>query len=134
MKKKVMIVEDDPGAQLMLGRMIRRIDHSAQVYSVDSAESAYRILDAAAKEGSPFDLVLADLNLPSSDGLMLKEVTERQHLGPVFLFVSAVSYEEWHKRSALHWDMPPLLRKPVSEEQLKLFWEHCFSGIGTFAG
>ena len=130
MRKKVLIVEDNPATQKILVRMIHRIDQTAWVYGSTTAEAAFQTLKEATQEGEPFDVVVADLNLPCSDGLTLKEVVEKKGWGPDFLFISGVTFEEWDRRSKIHGSMPPLLRKPITYLELKEYWDSRFSNVG----
>src|SRR5687768_11356979 len=117
--RRVLIVEDNPGTQLVLRRMLQRVDETVQVACVSSAEDAYRAVNDAHVDGRPFDLVVADLNLPGSSGLVLKDVSQKLHPTLNFLFVSGVSYAEWFRRISTLKEWPPFLQKPISEEKLR---------------
>jgi hypothetical protein len=62
------------------------------------------------------------------------DIAEKKFPALDFLFVSGISFDEWSKRLAKHSTWPALLRKPVSEEQLRRYWTERFSPVGQFAG
>jgi DNA-binding response OmpR family regulator len=119
MGKRILLVEDEPATQLLLKRILTHINAKFWVRTVSSAEEAFRVLRDAKDWERSFDLVIADLNLPSSDGLVLWKIARKQFPGLNFIFVSGTSYEDWWRRIAPLDSTPRFLRKPITEEALK---------------
>lgn len=120
-RKRVLLLEDDPGTQLLLKKMLQKIDEEMVIVTAHSAESAYMLLNEAQWDGLAFDTVVADVNLPGSTGLLLWEVVMNRF--PVeFLFISGMTPEMWKKCTSKLALPPPYLQKPVLEGELKRFW------------
>ena len=136
MIKHVLLVEDDFSTQTLFRRMILKIDPQARVRCVSSAEAAYRILNESTLNGSasPYDLVLADLLLPGSNGLVLWDLCRKKFPEVDFVFLSGASYEDWYQRIKSFPIWPQFLRKPISEEKLRQLWEQRYSPPGEFGG
>jgi DNA-binding response OmpR family regulator len=112
MKKKILIVDDDPGIQTMLKLMLR-LEGFDSVVCGDPG----KIFDFFKTE-SP-DLVLLDAMMPSVDGLtVLRQIQERklQHTPPIILFTGKV--DERYIRSALEAGASGHLTKPFVKEEL----------------
>jgi len=63
LKKKILIIEDDPTFSLLLKTWCQKNDYEpTAVFSVESAKRT--VLE------NPYDLILSDLRLPDSDGIM----------------------------------------------------------------
>lgn len=77
---RIAIVEDDSTSRIILEQMLRRGPvHLLEVRSVGSLEAALELLG-----GSPFDVLLLDLNLPDSTGMnTLAQITHRYPHLPV---------------------------------------------------
>jgi response regulator of citrate/malate metabolism len=125
MGRRILVVEDDPGMQKILRYMLEKIDQQNIVRTAGTAEEGFALLQDSAVEDKLYDLAIVDLQLPGSDGVLLWEVAMRR-FSIQFLFVSGVSYEQWVKRTegvkAPLW----LLKKPVTEVELRRFWRHAF--------
>ncbi len=67
----VLVVDDNATNRRILEEMLR--NWGMRPTLVDNAASALETLQAAAADGSPFRLLLSDVNMPSSDGFMLAE-------------------------------------------------------------
>lgn len=59
---RILVIDDDRSARLLLERLLTRAGHSVTV--VDSAEQGLLKL-----EEGPYDLLITDKNLPGADGL-----------------------------------------------------------------
>lgn len=64
---KCLIVEDDPTSSLILENMISRHGSSDSVVNGTQAINRFRLAHEA---GSPYDLILMDIMMPETDGLM----------------------------------------------------------------
>jgi DNA-binding NtrC family response regulator len=134
MDKQLLLIEDDPGTQLLLKQMILKIDPEAHVDCVESAEKAYRILNDVGVNRPGYDLVMCDLNLSGVSGLSLWDVCLKKYAGTEFVFFSGISYEKWCAQIKKHRNPPPpFIPKPIDEECLRRFWENWFSISGTAA-
>jgi YesN/AraC family two-component response regulator len=130
MNKHVLLVEDEFTTQMLLKRMVGAIDPEARVDCVQTAEVAYRVLDDAGVNRPGYDLVICDLKLPGSDGLVLWNLCSKKHPELEFLFVSGVSFEDWQRRLKNHPEWPALMRKPINEVQLRRYWLDHFNSYG----
>jgi len=120
-RRRVLILEDDPGTQLLIKKMLLKIDPYLGVVTATTAESAYFFLNEAIWDGFKFDLVVADVNLPGSTGILLWEVVNKRfHVD--FLFISGMPEEKWTEQTKRFREVPPFLPKPLTEESLREFW------------
>lgn len=120
-RRKVLLVEDDPGTRAFLRNMLMKVDPYVAVVQAESAEMAYLILNEAKLDGVRYDLVVADVNLPGSNALLLWEIVAKRFEIP-FLFISGMSPELWRQQTH---DIPEQLHflpKPIQEEALRSFW------------
>ena len=88
MFQKVLLIEDDPSHALLIRRALRLA--SAEVVEAAKAATAYEALAQGA-----FDLIVADLHLPDSQGV--SHVGKLRELGPrtpVIVLTSSTSLEE----------------------------------------
>src|SRR5437879_563289 len=82
MKPRLLLVDDDPGIQEMLGRLL-----TSEGYLVLPAVTGQQALDLAA--ASPIDLVLLDLNLPVKNGWdTFERLTAENPLLPVIIITA----------------------------------------------
>jgi two-component system alkaline phosphatase synthesis response regulator PhoP len=112
MKKKILIVDDDPGILTMLKLMLRLEGYNSVV-----CEDPGQIFDVLNAE-SP-DLVLLDAMMPTVDGLtVLRQIQERklQRTPPIILFTGKV--DEKYIRCALEAGASGHLTKPFVKEEL----------------
>ena len=107
--RRILIVEDEAAVRSLLGSVLLGAHYWVRVAC--NAEEALRFVD---EEAEPFDLVIADLMMPSMGGLELaKELHGRGQLSRV-LFISG--YNE-HTQNELA-EFGPLLTKPFTPTQL----------------
>ncbi len=134
MVRRVLLVEDDPAARLLIERILLRIDPALEIICVATAEVAYRTLRYAILDKRPFDVVISDLNLPGSSGLVLHDIARMRHPDLGFLMVSEVNPEVWFSFSSKLSESPDFLHKPLSESQLKTYWRERFGSDGFSSG
>ncbi|WP_321494388.1 response regulator [uncultured Desulfobacter sp.] len=116
-KKKILVVDDNSISRTVLEKMLTAM--SFKVIQADSAEAGLDELEAAGKQGEPFDLVLMDWQMPGMDGLQASE-TIKNTLGtlpPSVLMVSAHAREELIQK-ANRLGLDGCLIKPVSPSLL----------------
>ena len=88
-RTRVLLVEDDPGFQLLIQRILERLDPPAQVETVEDGPSAVRLLAQ-----DDFDLVLMDYSLPGRTGLeILKEISD-DGMGVPVVMVTGMGNEQ----------------------------------------
>lgn len=63
-----LVVDPEPGVQLVLGAALRRLGY--EVFAVEDAVTARQLAEA---RGEPFAVVVAELRLPDGDGLALAQ-------------------------------------------------------------
>ena len=82
MKRKLLLVDDDPSVQKMLGRLL-----IAEGYQVLPAVNGQQALDLAA--ATELDLVLLDLNLPVKNGWdTFERLTSENPLVPIIIITA----------------------------------------------
>ena len=112
MKKKILVVDDDPGILTMLKLMLRLEGYDSAVCGDPG-----RIFDMLTTECP--DLVLLDAMMPSVDGLtVLRQIQDRklQHTPPIILFTGKA--DEKYIRSAMEAGASGHLTKPFVKEEL----------------
>ena len=110
-KKKILIVDDDPGILTMLKLMLRLEGYEAVV-----CEEALNVLDMLTKEKP--DLVLLDAMMPQLDALaVLERIQENiSDKPPIILFTGKA--DEGYINKALKAGASTLLMKPFVKEEL----------------
>ncbi len=111
-KKKILIVDDDPGILLMLKLMLRLEGYEAVV-----CEDAMNVLKTIDCENP--DLLLLDAMMPHLDGLAVLNLLQSSNLPkkpPIILFTGNVN-ESYIKR-ALQAGASDVLIKPFVKEDL----------------
>ena len=134
MGKHILIVEDELVSQSILKRMLEHIDSDVWVQCVSTAEEAYEALNEAEVIRQPFDFVIADLYLPETNGLALWQKVQKLYPAIDFLFISGTTHRDWENRIYSLPVWPPFIRKPVTEESLKMFWQAYLSNEVTLSG
>lgn len=112
---KVIIVDDEPDARLLLSSLLSEINYVTVVGEADNVETAlYKIV-----EHYP-NLVLMDINMPGKSGLELVELLKTRNVDvPVVL----VSGHEEYAVEAIRNQIYDFLLKPVSKTDLKAIIE-----------
>jgi CheY-like chemotaxis protein len=92
-KRRVLVVDDDPAALRMYGRLLEAAGYEA--VQCDSGIGAVELV-----ERQPFDVVVMDLNMPGLDGWMaMSLIRARQPTLPVVILTGG-SEPELEKRAA----------------------------------
>ena len=111
-KKKILIVDDDPGILLMLKLMLRLEGYEAIV-----CEEAMKALETMDCENP--DLVLLDAMMPHLDGLAILNLIQTRNppkRPPIILFTGNV--DESYMKQALQAGASDILIKPFVKEEL----------------
>ena len=114
---KVLVVDDNPTARIILVRYLKSFGYS--VAEASSGEKAMEILEAASSDAA-FDLVLTDWKMPQMDGVEVAhriDADTKLAKTPAVLMVTAYDREELLRRKG---DVPiqGVLVKPVSPSTL----------------
>ena len=111
MARRVLVVDDDPLSRELFKRILR--DANTEVAEASDGAEALALLASGF-----FDLVVADLAMPSMSGMQLIRIVRRAGLATPFLVVSGSQspvLDIWTREFAL----TAVLRKPVSTEALR---------------
>ncbi len=110
---RVLVVEDNPVNQIVLGRLLERLGHEVELLS-DGQSAVDRLL----MPGSYFDAVFMDCHMPVLDGF---EATRRLraagYAGPVIAITAAVTTEDRARCAAA--GMSGFVSKPVNSDRLR---------------
>ncbi len=111
---KILAVEDDPVAQLVLESALRSLGHEVTV--VNNGEDAWAQL-----AGSPFRVIVSDWRMPGISGLELcQRVRARPEEYVYFILLSQVSASDDNHLAALEAGVDDFLAKPVAVRELKM--------------
>ncbi|MBF0428222.1 MAG: response regulator [Magnetococcales bacterium] len=89
---KTLVVEDNVEAQLVAMDMLQHL--GMETTCVDSGEHCLETLKLAADQGSPFDLILLDWQLPGLNGLAVAKVIMEWATRPKIIIMTAFGKEE----------------------------------------
>jgi len=111
---KVLVVDDDQSLAELLCEFYREKGYQAQY--CDSAEQAYRMIS---HEGTSFDLVISDLNLPGKSGVdLINDLRTGSHKIPVILITAHGSID--HAAKALKLGAFDYITKPLNFTELEV--------------
>lgn len=114
--KRVLIVEDEPVWQTLIGRTVRSIDNGAELHCVENVKDA---LEELKKEGD-FDLIIADYFLEGlNSGLDLWKECLRRHPKVQFLVMSSLPQPVFKELVGSFVSGPKFIEKPENTEILK---------------
>ncbi len=122
-RKKILVVDDDPGILVMLHLMLRLEGYEAIV-----CEDALSVIEMMTREAP--DLVLLDAMMPHLDGIQVLDLIRAQGLPnspPVLLFTG--NADDNYIQKAMQAGASGLLAKPFVKEEL-LERLHAFLGTG----
>ncbi len=109
---KVLFVEDDPIAQFIHKRMLRRLN--CEVDMADNAAKAY----AMANNG--YDLILLDLGLPDKNGIeLIQEIQQsKKYKRSLRIIVLTANHDEKIRQECLGLGIDTVLHKPIDINKL----------------
>jgi DNA-binding LytR/AlgR family response regulator len=108
---KVLIVDDEPEARLLLSSLLEEIPYVKVVGEACHAEEALYLL----VEHYP-DLILMDINMPGKSGMELIQLIRKRNMDVPVVFVSA--YKEYAVQSIKN-GVYDFLLKPIDRKELK---------------
>jgi CheY-like chemotaxis protein len=122
---RLLLVEDDRVNQIVTMQLLRNLGHA-----VDLAENGREALDRL-EQGTTYDAVLMDLQMPVMDGLEATRQIRRQwgSAGPWIIAVTANAVRG-DRESCLRVGMDDYLSKPLSPEALAAALERIPRGAG----
>ena len=112
MRARILLADDDDNVRGLSRRLL-----ALQGWDVVATCNGREAVDAWPEEGTPFDLVILDMNMPVMSGLAAYEELRRQHPEMVVLFVSG-SLQDLDERGLILKGRIPFLAKPFTPQQL----------------
>lgn len=109
-KKKILIVDDQPGIRLLLSEVF--LQESFSVHLADTGKQALEKVDKHS-----FDIILLDYRLPSFDGLQVIEKLKQKNFNVPIIFMSGLIEnmpEELERFPAIK----KIIKKPFDIQQL----------------
>src|SRR6056297_1783311 len=88
--KRVLVVDDEPGLADMAAEYLQRIDDEMSTTATDSASDALERI----RNGSEFDCVVSDYNMPDMNGLELLEAVREAYPSLPFVLYTGKGSEE----------------------------------------
>jgi len=123
MPNVILLIDDEPVFNFIAESHIKRIDPSAEVFSVFNGKEAITFLEDAfnGKIKTPTHIFL-DLNMPIMDGFSF--LTEYKKLSKAYktdiqVIIVTSSTNLLDKARTRHFDVNNYINKPISTEQLK---------------
>jgi CheY-like chemotaxis protein len=127
--KRVLVVDDNENARLVLGEMLEGMN--LKVDPVDSGLAAIAAVDRADAQGQPYEIVFLDWHMPGMDGIETAKRLKQRPLKriPLMMMVTAYGREEVIK-GAEGAGIEDVLIKPVSASVLFDSVVRILGGIG----
>jgi DNA-binding NtrC family response regulator len=110
---RILVVDDDPIVADSLAELLRR-HHYAVATANDGSEALIMLRNA---EGSPFNLVIADMNMPRVDGMELLKHIRQHHESVVVLMITGFGTIE-SAVEAVKLGAFDYLTKPIVDEEI----------------
>ena len=86
--KKIIIIDDTKTNRLILKKIVER--QGAITHEAENGENGLKMIHEAAKENTPYDLVLLDCRMPGIDGFKVAEQVQSTELkGPMILMLTS---------------------------------------------
>jgi two-component system chemotaxis response regulator CheY len=116
---KILVVDDMSTMRKIIKNMLGQIGFK-NITEADDGASAWPLIQAAIKEGKPFEFILSDWNMPQMSGLdLLKNVRETPGLEKLpFLMITAEA-EQGNVVIAVKAGVSNFIVKPFSAQVLK---------------
>jgi signal transduction histidine kinase/ActR/RegA family two-component response regulator len=112
---RVLLAEDVPGLQMMISRLLGRLN--LQVEIADDGQMACAMVEKSRAEGTPFDLILMDIQMPVMNGLQATQwLREHQWKGPIVALTAHAMVGD--RERYLNAGCDDYLSKPIQNEQL----------------
>lgn len=121
MSKRFLVIEDDPGCEAVITRVLSSIDPEAIIDSEESAEQAIETLErrSGAKERA-YDLIIADIFLSGkTTGLDFWEKYRDKHPEIPILFISSLPVNRYFDTIGRNMVAPAYLPKPFHVGEAK---------------
>jgi two-component system cell cycle response regulator CpdR len=110
---RILVADDEEAIRSLVGRALKQDGHDVMTAN-DGAEA----LDALVREKSGFDLLLADIRMPTMDGIALALAAARDH--PAVTILLMTGYADQRERAyGLEALIQDVLTKPFSLAALR---------------
>ncbi|MBT3234390.1 MAG: response regulator [Bdellovibrionales bacterium] len=115
---KVLVVDDMATMRKIIRNMLTQ-EGFKSVEDADDGESAWPLLEDASKEGTPFDFIISDWNMPKMSGItLLQKIRQHETIKDTpFLMVTAES-EQGNVVTAVKAGVSNFIVKPFSSAVL----------------
>ena len=125
---KILVVDDFKTQRLNIEKKLRTLGFTGEIIDVPSAQQAMLRLNQAKSEGVPFNLVIADINMPDITGLdLLKEVRASAELKDTPLLMVTAESDPGILSESVNLGVSQVLMKPFTIDELrdkmKAVWE-----------
>lgn len=111
-QKKIMVIDDDISLLALVNSYLME---EYNIVTFENAKSALKYV-----ENNPVDLIISDINMPSHNGLQLRDQLSNQRNNALlpFIFLSG-SHDSSIREAALGLGVDDFLVKPINKEQLQ---------------
>lgn len=114
-KRRILLAEDQPDNRLLISRFLT--GQGAEVVTVDNGADCVRVALDAEAHGTPFQLILMDVNMPVLDGLeATRRLRHSQYLRPIIALTAAALSGQ--REACLSAGCTDYATKPINREEL----------------
>ena len=118
---RVLLAEDDPDNQRLIAFLLKKA--GAEVVVADNGRIAHDLALAARDEGSPFDVILMDMQMPVMDGYdATGKLREAGYSGPIIALTAHAMSTDRDK--CLHAGCDDYMTKPIDRQKLVALTGH----------